>query len=42
LTRPQAFRGLIDAGIVASIPHTKLRPISDASAAAKPTRKKSR
>jgi len=42
LTRPKAIRALIDAGIVASVPHTKLRPIPDASAAAKPTRKKSR
>jgi hypothetical protein len=42
LTRPRAIRALIDAGVVASIPHTKLRPISDASEAAKPTRKKSR
>ncbi len=42
LTRSRAIRALIDAGIVASVPHTKLRPIPDASAAAKPTRKKSR
>jgi metal-responsive CopG/Arc/MetJ family transcriptional regulator len=42
LTRPRAIRALIDAGIVASIPHTKLRPVSDAPAAAKPDRKKSR
>jgi hypothetical protein len=35
-TRGQPIRALIDAGIVASAPHTKLRPISGVPAAAKP------